>query len=274
VGVDYLHHNTLMNLSYTASEERDYVANALGINIAHEVFDGLTTVTLGYTAGKDEVGKTGTSFRQDIDRYHYRLGLAQVFTKTFLVNLEYEGILENGYLNSPYRAARLQGLLVPERYPGTRDSYAFAARAIKGLTADDGRLVASLQLGYRYFWDTWDIRASTVETAYQRYIDSRWLGEIHYRYYRQTAASFYADDFPVPMTYMARDKELSTFRSHAIGGKLSYALQEHPAFVRRSTLNVALDHLIFDYDDFTDTRTQVPYGFSANVVQLFLSVWY
>lgn len=274
VGVDYLRHNTTMNLSYTTSEERDYLANTLGVNVAHELLDGLTTVTLGYTAGKDEVGKTGTDFKEDIDRYQYRLGLSQVFTRTFHMNFEYEGILESGYLNSPYRAARLQGLLVPEHYPGTRDSYAFAVRALKGLMTSDERLGASVQIGYRYFWDTWDIRASTIETGYQRYIGGQWLGEIHYRYYNQTAASFYSDNFETQMNYMARDKELSTFNSHTVGGKLTYALQKHPSFVNKSTFNVAYDFMKFEYDDFTDVRTQTPYAFNANVVQLFLSVWY
>ena len=274
VGIDYLYRNTIMNLSYTTSEERDYLANTLGINVAHEVFDGLSTVTFGYTAGKDEVGKTGTDFKEDIERYQYRLGWSQVFTKTFLMNFEYEGILENGYLNSPYRAARLQGLLVPERYPGTRDSYAFAVRAMKGLMTADSRLGSSVQLGFRYFWDTWDIRASTIETAYQRYFDSRWLGEIHYRYYSQTAASFYSDNFLAQMNYMARDKELSTFKSHTVGGKLTYTIRNHPAFVKKSTFNVAYDHMEFEYDDFTDTRTLEPYAFNADVIQLFLSAWF
>jgi hypothetical protein len=274
VGVDYLHGNTTMNLSYTESDEPDYLADTVSINVVHEVFDGLTTVSLGYTAGSDEVGKNGTDFREDLNRYQYRLGLSQVFTRTFLVNFEYEGILENGYLNSPYRAARLQGLLVPEQYPGTRDSYAFAVRALKGLTTPDDRLGSSVQLGYRYFWDTWDIRASTIETGYQRYFGGRWLGEIHYRYYSQTAASFYSDNFETQMNYMARDKELSTFNSHTVGGKLTYTFQKHPSFVNKSTFNVAYDYLKFEYDDFTDARTQTPYAFSVNVVQLFLSVWY
>lgn len=274
VGVDYLHRNTTMNLSYTASEERDYLANTLGVNVAHEVFDGLSTITLGYTVGRDEVGKTGTAFKEDINRYQYRLGLSQVFTRTFLMNFEYEGILEDGYLNSPYRAARLQGLLVPERYPGARDSYAFAVRALKGLMSADDKLESSVQLGYRYFWDTWDIRASTLEIGYQRYFSSHWLGGVHYRYYNQTAASFYGDNFLTPMNYMARDKELSTFKSHVVGGKVSYTFRNHPSFVNKSTINIAYDQMRFEYDDFTDVRTQAPYAFNAGVVQLYLSVWF
>ncbi len=215
-----------------------------------------------------------TTFKRDINRYHYKFGLAQVFTKSFLMNLEYESILEDGYLNSPYRAARLQGLLVPEHYPGTRDSNAVAIRAIKGLASAAGDLQASLHLGYRYFSDTWDIRAHTVEVGYQRRLGGRWTIEPHYRYYTQTAASFYSDNFAAPMTYMARDKELSTFKSHSLGVKAGFRLFEQRFGLDRANLNFSYDYIRFIYADFTDMRTNEPYAFGANVIQVFVSAWY
>ncbi|MBI3899563.1 MAG: DUF3570 domain-containing protein [Gammaproteobacteria bacterium] len=272
VALDYLYRNTTMNLSYSTSDEPDYTASTFGVNVAHEIFDGLTTVNLGYTAGSDEVGKVQTDFKDDINRYQYRLGISQVMSKTLLMSLDYEGILEDGYLNSPYRAARLQGLLVPERYPGTRDSYAVALRAMKGLLNDQGSLDSSLRLEYRYFWDTWQIKAHTLELGYQRRLGSRWTIEPRYRYYHQSAASFYSDNFPSEMTYMARDKELSSFSSHSLGIKASYKWSEHS--YRRVTLNAAHDYVRFYYDDFTDMRTGDAYEFDANILQLFVSIWY
>ncbi len=274
VGIDFLHRNTTVNLSYTNSDERDYLANTLGLNIAHEVFDGLTTISLGYTIGRDEVGKVNTSFKEDVTHYRYRLGISQVFTKSFLMTLDYEGILDTGYLNSPYRAARLQGLLVPERYPGTRDSYAIAVRAVKGLTSDNNQLNASLRFGYRYFSDTWNIHAHTLEAAYQRRLSDRWTIEPHYRYYWQSAASFYADNFNTAMVYMARDKELSTFKSHALGAKASFGLFEQRFGAHKTTLNFSYDYMRFLYDDFTDMRTGAPYRFNANVYTVFISAWF
>ncbi len=276
LGIDYLHRNTLMGLSYTNSSERDYTANTVSASVAHEVFDGLTTLSLGYVVGHDQVGKTGTAFQEDVNRYQYKLGVAQVFTKSFLMNLEYEGVLEEGYLNSPYRAARLQGLLVPERYPGTRDSHAVALRAVKGFesSTEPGQLVSSLHLGYRYFSDTWTIKAHTAEVSYERRLNTRWLIEPRYRYYRQTAASFYADNFMTEMTYMARDKELSAFNSHSLGAKAAYSLFEQRLGLDRATLNFSYDYAKFSYDNFTDTRSGKAYEFDANIFQVFLSAWY
>lgn len=274
VGVDYLYRNTIMGLSYTTSDERDYQANTVGMSVAHQIFDDLTTVSLSYTAGRDEVGKTDTQLKEPLDRHQYRLGLSQVFTKTFVVSLDYEGTLEEGFLNSPYRAARLQGLLVPEIYPRTRDSNAVAVRAIKGLLTDEGRIGSSIRVGYRSFWDTWDIRADTLELSLQTHYRGRWILEPQYRYYRQSAASFYNDNFQLPMTYMARDKELATFKSHSLGIKASYQFPEGRLGFPRASVSVAYDFVRFAYDDFTDVRTGELYKFDANVVQLFVSGWF
>jgi hypothetical protein len=274
IGVDYLYRNTVMGLSFTTSDERDYQANSLGLNVAHEIFDGLTTINLGYTAGRDQVGKTGTAFKENVDRYQYRLGVSQIFTKTFLMNLDYESILEEGFLNSPYRAARLQGLLVPENYPRTRDSYAIALRGTKGFLTPEGRVGSSMQLGYRYFSDNWNITAHTVEFGFQTRYNGRWIVEPRYRQYRQTAASFYSDNFTVPMTFMARDKELSTFQSQTIGIKGTYELGAIGRAFRRASVTIAFDRVSFTYDNFTDTRTGQPYAFNANVLQLFVSGWF
>jgi hypothetical protein len=81
---------------------------------------------------------------------------------------------------------------------------------------------------------------------------------------------------------MARDKELSTFDSHSLGFSLSYDLVRNGwRAIDRGSINLAYDHIWFNYDDFRDLRhTSVPpgneplYEFSADVLQLYLSVWF
>ena len=274
LGADYLYRNTTMGLAFTTSDERDYKSNTYGLSVAHEVFDGLTTINLGYSVGHDDVGKVDTAFHDTIDRYRYKLGISQVFTPTFLASVDYEAILEDGFLNSPYRAARLQGLLVPERYPHTRDSYAIAIRGVKGLLTPEGKVGSSLTAGYRYFWDTWNISAHPLEFGLRTRYPPKWTLEPHYRYYRQSAASFYADNFATEQTFMARDKELATFQSHDAGIKASYDLGEHRLGFSRASFTVAYDFMRFTYSDFTDVRNGKPYAFNANVIQIFLSGWF
>ncbi|HEY6240647.1 MAG TPA: DUF3570 domain-containing protein [Burkholderiales bacterium] len=273
-GVDYLYRNTTLGLSVLRSKEPDYVANTVGVTVAHEVLDGLTTFSLGYNVSYDDVGKAHTDFAAHVNRYQYKLGVSQVVTKSLLLNLNYEAILEDGYLHSPYRAARLLGLSVPEVYPGTRDSYAVALGAIKGFGSNDGQLNSSVHLRYRYFWDNWNIRAHTVDLGYESRVGDRWLVEPYYRYYKQSAASFYADDFTTQMTFMARDRELSDFSSTALGAKASYQLFNRRFNFSRATLNFNYELISYDYKNFTDVRTGQLYAYRANVFQVFLSGWF
>lgn len=273
-GVDYVYRNTTVGLSVLRSNEPDYVTGTFGATVAHEVLDGLTTLSMGYKVSHADVGKVNTDFADHVDRYQYRLGVSQVVTKSLLMNLNYEVILEEGYLHSPYRAARLLGLSVPEVYPRTRDSYAVALGMVKGLGSNDGQLNASLHLRYRYFWDNWDIRAHTVEMGYASRLDERWLVEPHYRYYKQSAASFYADNFTTQMVFMARSRELSDFSSNALGAKASYQLFNNRFNLSRVTLNFDYEFIRYNYNNFTDVRTGQLYAYNASVFQVFLSGWF
>ncbi|MBI3545922.1 MAG: DUF3570 domain-containing protein [Gammaproteobacteria bacterium] len=269
-GVDYLYNDSLMSLSITKSDEPDYIADTVSMNVSQDVFGGTTTLNMGYSRGKDTVlENTNASFSDYVNRYQYRLGVSQILTPTLRLSLNYEAITDEGYLNSPYRSARYFGAGIAERYPRSRESQALALRTFFYMQPH-----SSLRFEYRYFWDTWDIAADTWEAAYNTYISKPWLMELRYRYYTQNNASFYSDNFTQLQNYMARDKELSTFKSHTLGGKLTYVFQSRPSFLTKSTINVAYDHIAFKYADFSDVRTGAPYSFSANVVQLFLSIWY
>jgi hypothetical protein len=276
--IDYLHRSTLLGLSFTTSDEPDYTAEALGLSFAQEMFGSMTTFSLGYVIGRDRVfSSTDNSFADRVDRYQFQLGWSQVVTKTFVVTVNFEAIDEDGYLNSPYRAALIVGAPVPEQYPRVRTSQALAVRAKKAWRYERRGWNAALLGEYRFFRDNWEIDATTLGLGYEQYLGRRWLGDLHYRYYTQSRASFYSDDFTAAQTFMARDKELSTFKSHTVGGKLSYVMfdrRREGGEPLRSSVNLSYDYMKFDYDDFTDIRTGRPYSFGANVVQLFLSVWY
>jgi hypothetical protein len=274
-GIDYLHGNSLIGVTLSSSKENDYQADSFGLNVSHDLAGGLTTINLGYSQGYDIVQRVDTSFEEDINRYNFRLGVTQVLSRSLLLGVNFEGIAEDGYLSNPYRSARILGASLPERYPGTRDSQAVAVRAVQAFSSGSRPVISSLRAEYRYFRDNWGIRSNTLAFALQRYFGDRVLGEARYRYYQQSAASFYSDNFTTEMVYMARDKELSTFSSHSLGYKVSWKfLDRKYSFIDRMSLNFSHDYINFDYQDFTDVRTGEAYSFGANVLQLFVSAWY
>jgi hypothetical protein len=265
-GVDYLYRDTLMGISVSNSEESDYRSDSLNLDVAQELFGGMTTVSLGYSRSNDDVGRSDDpDFKEKVNRWQFRLGATQVITTTLLASVNYEAISDAGFLNSPYRAVYVLGTMVPERYPGTRSSHAAAFGVRKFFEPRSAGRVE-----YRYFWDTWEVRADTLEVGYSRYFGPSWLADWHVRYYTQDRAVFYNDNFTTEMRYMGRDKELSTFSSFNFGAKVSFIMYDRPGQLQL-TLNAAHDFMRFKYEDFRDVRTGDLYSFNANLWQLYVS---
>lgn len=286
-GIDYLSGNSIMSLSYTNSDEDDYEGNTASFGISIDMFSNMTTVTLGYAYSWDTVeNNTDSSFSRDIDRQNYRFGLTQVITKDMLMEFTFETITDEGFLNNPYRSVRFldPGSPVgysfqPEKYPRTRTSNAASVRALHYLPWR-----ASVFGEYRFFDDTWDVRAHNIGVGYTHTLRDRWILEAKYRYYTQDKAEFYSDLFSRPdaQNFMGRDKELSEFHSHTASIGLSYDfIQDGWSVIDRGSINLLWKHIWFNYDDFRDIRdtSAAPgkeelYDFDADVLTAFVSIWF
>jgi len=269
LGVDYLYHDSLISLSGTTSDEPDYTSRSASLNVSEDVFGGLTTLNLGYTRGWDTVGKYGSPrFSADANHWQYRVGATQVLTPRWLMSLNLETVSDQGYLGSPYRAVRVFGALIPERDPSTRTSHAVSLRAV-----GDIGWRSAVRVDYRYFWDTWNVRAHTGELGFTRHVGDRWLLDGYFRYYTQDHALFYSDNFTTELTYMSRNRQLGAFTDLGPGLKASYTAVR-VAGRYEVKVNAAYQWLRFEYSDFTDLRTGKPYSFNANVAEFFVSATY
>jgi hypothetical protein len=128
----------------------------------------------------------------------------------------------------------------------------------------------ALRAEYRYFWDTWDIRASTVELGYSRYFGELWLGDAYLRYYTQGHALFYSDNAQAETLYVSRNRQLSSFKSYGLGTRVAYSWKRVPGKYEIK-LNGALERARFNFNDFTDIRDGSKYSYDATIVQVFLS---
>ncbi len=270
LGFDYLYGDTLMSISYTQSDENDYEARTLDVGLSHDFFGGMSTLAMGFSRGDDTVMRVDTSFEDTVDRFQYRLGWTQILSPTFVAALSYEGISEEGFLNNPYRSARVLGASVQERYPRTRTSNALAIQANKFW--GDRSFVTRVK--YRFYDDTWGITANNIEFMFSRRLNEKTEFGLGGRFYTQTAANFYSDNFAQEFRYMARDKELSDFTSASIGGRISYELFRDRGRLAKGKVTLIFDRIHFDYDNFSDIRSGELYEFNANVIQILFSAWY
>jgi hypothetical protein len=257
--------DSLLTISTASSREPDYIADAVSVDVSQEVYGGMTTITMGYTRANDQVGQRDRGFFDVARHWQYRLGVTQILSPRWLASLNFEQVSDDGFLGSPYRAARVFGATVPERNPRTRTS-----RAIKASTAYDLGERNAVRAEYRYFWDTWDIKAHTVQLAYSRYAGQRWLADGHARFYSQNAALFYSDNATTETLFVSRNRQLSTFTNLSIGGKLTYS---YGRVGERFDVKVigAYELMNLRFKDFTDLRTGSNYAYQAHVLQAFVS---
>ncbi|WP_026376269.1 DUF3570 domain-containing protein [Aestuariibacter salexigens] len=286
LGADFLHNKTLMSVSYTNSSENDFEANSVYVGVSQDFFGDLTTLSLSYAKGWDEVGKTGDpDFAEQADRQKFGLGITQVATKNLILGFSVENISDQGYLNNPYRSIRFldanseRGFrFVTEKYPDTRTSNAVSLNAHYYLPYR-----AALYAEGRWYTDTWGIDAMNIKLGYIHTFGDDWVLEGFVRHYSQEKADFYQDLFTREneFNFMARDKELSSFSGLTAGLSLAYEWQFSPdALVKKSSVHLEWDHMRFEYDNFRDVTANAPvgeeplFGFNANVIRAFVSVWY
>jgi hypothetical protein len=266
LGADYVYRDSKLTLSTSASREPDYTARSIGLDVAQEVFGGMTTVSLGFTRGADHVGKhNAPEFSDSARHWQYRVGLTQILTPRWIMSVNAEALADDGFLGSPYRVARVFGAAVPERDPRTRSARAVKWRVIGDLGSRD-----ALHADYRYFWDSWAIKAHTAELGYSRYLGESWLADGFLRFYSQRHALFYSDNATTETTYVSRNRQLGTYTTTALGAKAAYTLRKVPGRYELK-LNGGYEYVRFKYADFTDIRTGRLYAFNAGVLQLYVS---
>ncbi len=285
LGMDYLRGNTTMSIAITNSEESDFSADSYSFKVSQDMFGDMTTLTLAYSLGSDEVRRSDdVTFIRDADRQFYSVGLTQIISRDLIMGVNIETITDEGYLNNPYRSVRYSDPINPlgysyeaELYPNTRTSTAIGVRARYFLPYR-----AAIQGEYRFFTDTWGILSHTGAVSYT-HPWGQWTFTGKYRFYTQDQADFYSDLFArsEATNFRARDKELSQFASHNFRIQASYEFISNGwNFVDRGTVNLIYDQLLIDYDNFRDLTTgalvgQEPaYALDAGVYQLFFSFWF
>lgn len=266
LGLDYLVRDSVVSVSAYNSSEPDYDASSVSLGVSQEMFGGMTTVTLGYTRASDKVLKKGApEFSDRARHWQYRVGVTQILTPRWLASLNFEAISDDGFLGSPYRSAREFGAPVPERLPRTRTSRAVKLRAVGDIGARQ-----AVRGEYRYFWDTWDIKAHTVEAGYSRYFGDEWLVDGFARWHSQDRALFYSDNATTSTRYLSRSRQLGTFSDFGMGLKATWTARTVPGqYVLK--LHGAYEFVRYKFKDFTDVRTGQPYAYDASILQLFVS---
>jgi hypothetical protein len=203
-----------LGISRSFSEENDYRSHAYGIEARWDLNERNTTLAFGYGQSADNIGSTlDPTLDERRDTREYLLGVTQVLSRYDLVQSTITIARGRGWFNDPYKFTRTfypdgAPAFLFDLRPSGRDSVAWLTRYRRHVAGADG----TLQAEYRYYSDDWDVRAHTLELAWQQSLGERWAVRPALRYHTQGAARFYSPIVPRPApAELSSDPRLAAF---------------------------------------------------------------
>lgn len=205
------------------STESDYVSRAVSAQGSVSSDDKNTTFNFGVGATHDLINPVN---KRTVDEtkttYEATAGVTQVLTPIDLVQLSLSFAKGSGYFTDPYK-------LLDER-PRQRDQRIVMARWNHHFDSIEG----TSRLSYRYYADTWDVKAHTLTLEYVQSLASGWTLTPQLRFYSQGAARFYRDvnpanpnritvppDYEPGVTELSFDQRLAAFGARTFGLKVA-----------------------------------------------------
>ena len=206
------------------SEENDYISRGYSAQGSISTEDKNTTFTLGGSYTTDSINSSnGLAENKEKRTIGALAGVTKILTKRDIVQLNVGYSNARGYLNDPYKDL--------EQRPDRRETKTVMTRWNHHFDGLDG----TSHLSYRYYTDSFGIRAHTFGLEYLQTLPNDWTVTPSVRFSSQTAANFYfptnpADDpTMVPPeaealffagSYVSLDQRLSAFGSLTLGIKV------------------------------------------------------
>jgi hypothetical protein len=198
----------------------------------------------------------------------FLVGVNQLLTAAFTYGQEY------GYLSDPYGGVMAMenlpqlnpedAALIPENRPRHRKKEIIDVSYNHYIDP----LYGNAEVSYRFFHDSYGVFAHTIETTWSQNIGRRIVFTPGFRYYYQTAASFYYilvpnfDDLPA---YYSSDYRLSEFQSFNFSATLTYRV------VRHLSIDLSYSRYIMQGLDGMTSQSAYP---SANVYSVGARFWF
>jgi len=263
--------------------ENDYRSHSIEVSARTELYDRNTSLEISYARSFDRVCDTPDAsepvvkprmdssdgcFRDDVNRreralavHNFQAAYTQAWTPILSSQLTLTAQLLHGFQANPYRAVSVGRVAAQEHHPEDRARYA----ATLGLRLWIKPLSGALQPQLRFYRDTWDVLSWTAELAYEQSLGGGLRLRGRGRYYAQTGAVFYSDDYVLQPKgqYFTGDRELSPMQSVMLGGQLVWTVPadeqgEVLGFLGGLELVLKGDLIKSTFDQFHYDRVAVP----------------
>jgi len=213
------------------SDENDYRSSAVAFEARFSTPDNNTTWVAGAGTSRDTINPVNELVVGEKKRStDVMLGVTQAWTKDDLIQANLSYVSGRGYFSDPYKLADVRPRAKNQSVALLRWNHFYDSdSAVIGGT--------TLRTSYRYYGDTFGVRAHTVQAEWVKPINDRFSVIPTARYYTQRAAKFYCDPiydpvigepFPVgnPPFYSA-DPRLSSYGAVTLGAKVEWRIDPH-----------------------------------------------
>ncbi len=278
---------TSLTLGYSYGRESDYRSHGVSVSGRAEMLERNTAFELSYARGFDKVcdllqpraqeavdrarlpssdgcfdrGGDDERITQELSLQTFQGSWTQAWAPIFTTQLTLTAQLLHGFQGNPYRAVWLGRAAAQEHHPRERARFAAGLAARLWIKPLEG----ALHLEGRFYRDTWDLRSLSGELAYEQSLGEGLRLRARGRYYQQTGAVFYSDDYAFRPAgeYFTGDRELSPMSSVTVGGRVQWSIPPGEdgdvlGFLTSFDLVGKADFIMHTFDEFHYARAEVP----------------
>ena len=213
-------------LDYYLSTESDYLAQQVAARYDLDLLNQQLNLSFGSSYGWDDIQpladddtQPGASTKTTL---HWNVVATQVVSPTTMVRYGVEYNVVDGLQHNPYRNVYAGGANVPERHPDhreRRDAFLKVNRYFENRS--------SLRFSYRLYNDDWGIVSHELSSKLSQYVSQGVIVRYQYRYYTQTPATFYRDEYLSTSGidgYRSGDYRVGPLAAHLFGLALNFDL--------------------------------------------------
>ncbi|MEZ4699119.1 MAG: DUF3570 domain-containing protein [Rhodothermales bacterium] len=202
-GITQIVAGRLVSMNGIYSHENDYASATIAGSITQYLARKNTTLQLGIVRSWDRSFPTGENWTRTKDVFTVSGSLSQIISRRLIMQGLYSYSDNSGYLADPYKKVTIGGTEYESASPDSRIRQAAALRGIYRLNA-----ASTIQLGYRFYWDTWNVQSHTVSVNYNRHMAPAVDLGVGVRSYLQGAADFYEPSYSILQNFMTVDSKL------------------------------------------------------------------
>jgi hypothetical protein len=189
--------------------EHDYSSKTFATNLSLPFAKKNTTFQIGFAGNWDKVFPKTRDWTKDRNTQTLNLSVSQILSKKLIGQIDFSLINVTGYMLDGYQVVRIINgstfqILEPIT-PDKRVRKAFGGKLNYGVTRK-----STLQFGYRYYWDTWDIKSHTFDAGYKSHLSESVNFSLDLRQYFQTKAYFFKPEYLTPEPFMVVDGKLNS----------------------------------------------------------------